>query len=93
MLIPLGKGLVGLITVLNSGNFFEARMGFEPTYNGFANRCLTTWLPRQIDRERRIALKSRKRREGDTTFFSLQALSRSQYALPVTFSFLLPRGN
>lgn len=24
-------------------------MGFEPTYNGFANRCLTTWLPRQLD--------------------------------------------
>ena len=24
-------------------------MGFEPTYNGFANRCLTTWLPRQSD--------------------------------------------
>jgi hypothetical protein len=22
-------------------------MGFEPTYDGFANRCLTTWLPRQ----------------------------------------------
>jgi hypothetical protein len=21
-------------------------MGFEPTYDGFANRCLTTWLPR-----------------------------------------------
>ncbi len=21
-------------------------MGFEPTYNGFANHCLTTWLPR-----------------------------------------------
>ncbi len=23
----------------------EVRMGFEPTYNGFANRCLATWLP------------------------------------------------
>ena|SRR5277367_5308089 len=22
-------------------------MGFEPTYVGFANRCLTTWLPHQ----------------------------------------------
>jgi hypothetical protein len=21
-------------------------MGFEPTYGGFANLCLTTWLPR-----------------------------------------------
>lgn len=26
--------------------YFEARMGLEPTYNGFANHCLTTWLPR-----------------------------------------------
>ena len=24
----------------------EAWIGFEPTYDGFANRCLTTWLPR-----------------------------------------------
>jgi hypothetical protein len=22
-------------------------MGFEPTFDGFANRCLTTWLPRR----------------------------------------------
>jgi hypothetical protein len=27
--------------------YFEARMGLEPTYNGFANHCLTAWLPRQ----------------------------------------------
>ena len=26
----------------------EARIGFEPTYDGFANRCLTTWLPRRL---------------------------------------------
>gem|GEM_PF-4660529 len=24
----------------------EARTGLEPAYDGFANRCLTTWLPR-----------------------------------------------
>jgi hypothetical protein len=24
--------------------FSEVQMGFEPTYAGFANRCLTTWL-------------------------------------------------
>jgi hypothetical protein len=23
-------------------------MGFEPTYVGFANRCLTTWLPHRF---------------------------------------------
>lgn len=25
----------------------EVQMGFEPTYVGFANRCLTTWLLHQ----------------------------------------------
>ena len=25
--------------------FWEVRMGFEPTYDGFANHCLTAWLP------------------------------------------------
>ena len=25
--------------------YVEVRTGFEPAYNGFANRCLTTWLP------------------------------------------------
>jgi hypothetical protein len=29
------------------GPDFEARIGFEPTCDGFANRCLTTWLPRR----------------------------------------------
>jgi len=28
-------------------DLIEVRMGFEPTYDGFANRCLTTWLPHQ----------------------------------------------
>lgn len=27
------------------GPEFEVRTGFEPAYNGFANRCLTAWLP------------------------------------------------
>src|SRR5688572_26815886 len=26
----------------------EVRTGFEPAYNGFANRCLTTWLPHRL---------------------------------------------
>jgi hypothetical protein len=26
-------------------SYAEVRTGFEPAYNGFANRCLTTWLP------------------------------------------------
>ncbi len=27
------------------GPELEVRKGFEPSYDGFANRCLTTWLP------------------------------------------------
>jgi hypothetical protein len=27
--------------------FGEAPTGFEPVYDGFANRCLTTWLRRR----------------------------------------------
>jgi hypothetical protein len=30
-----------------SWGLLEARTGFEPACNGFANRCLTTWLPRR----------------------------------------------
>jgi hypothetical protein len=30
---------------LRRGAIAEVRTGFEPAYNGFANRCLTTWLP------------------------------------------------
>ena len=32
------------VTIQNS-MISEVRTGFEPAYNGFANRCLTTWLP------------------------------------------------
>ena len=33
----------------------EARTGFEPAYGGFANRCLTTWLPRRpVERRPRV---------------------------------------
>jgi hypothetical protein len=35
----LGPSPAGLSSAL------EVRTGFEPAYNGFANRCLTTWLP------------------------------------------------
>ncbi len=30
------------------GDRLEARTGFEPACGGFANRCLTAWLPRQL---------------------------------------------
>ena len=37
---------------LVSSDDAEARTGFEPAYDGFANRCLTTWLPRRKARVR-----------------------------------------
>jgi hypothetical protein len=30
--------------------YLEARVGVEPTYKGFADLCLTTWLPRRSHR-------------------------------------------
>ncbi len=30
------------------GLLFEVRTGFEPAYDGFANRCLTAWLPHRF---------------------------------------------
>lgn len=33
------------ISVASWAGLREVRMGFEPTYVGFANRCLTAWLP------------------------------------------------
>ena len=29
----------------------EARAGFEPAHRGFADLCLTTWLPRHLPRD------------------------------------------
>ena len=36
----------------NQREFSEVRTGFEPAYNGFANRCLTTWLPHRSNGKR-----------------------------------------
>ncbi len=43
----------------NKEEISEVRTGFEPAYNGFANRCLTTWLPHR--RYRRAAFFPRSR--------------------------------
>ena len=45
----------------------EARVGIEPTYKGFADLSLTTWVPRQTGKELRFRLLSpgsQNRREG-----------------------------
>jgi hypothetical protein len=34
-----------VVSEVISGTYAEVRTGFEPAYNGFANRCLTAWLP------------------------------------------------
>src|SRR4051812_41962286 len=37
----------GITRAWRLSRVLEAWMGFEPTYDGFANRCLTTWPPRR----------------------------------------------
>ena len=44
-------------------------MGFEPTYDGFANRCLTTWPPRHLCKTFELSLASRQTLlPSETTF-------------------------
>lgn len=43
---PRAPETLSLRSPLLSNTFSaEVRTGFEPAYNGFANRCLTAWLP------------------------------------------------
>src|SRR5260221_386282 len=39
-----------LLGYIETGSKLEARSGFEPLNKGFADLCLTTWLPRLLGR-------------------------------------------
>jgi hypothetical protein len=52
---------------INITERMEARVGIEPTYKGFADLSLTTWVPRQTWKELRFRLLNpgpQNRREG-----------------------------
>ena len=50
----------------------EARVGIEPTYRGFADPCLTTWLPRLI-KKTTADYKSAKIKLSNKTSFAWHA--------------------
>src|SRR5262245_39596230 len=53
----------------------EAWMGFEPTCDGFANHCLTTWLPRR-NREGFTAPPGASGQDGSAGYKVLVPLAR-----------------
>ena len=78
----------------------EARVGIEPTYKGFADLSLTTWVPRPIAGWKKLRGGKLERETGVEPATSTLARSRSttellplaasDYKQPVNFAAMTP---
>ncbi len=67
-------------TIRNSRGYgVEARVGIEPTNKGFADLCLTTWLPRRALLPKSGAGDGTRTRDIDLGKVALYQLSYSRF--------------